>query len=56
MKHYYKTIDFVGNHLVVEIWHGSSKNTAWLYTTKKFVLPLGVFKPRNVPRETIKEF
>lgn len=56
MKQYYRTIDKLGDKLVIETWHGDTSRASWLLTNKFQVLPLGTKKPKNVPRETIKEF
>lgn len=54
MKQYYRTITKDGK--AIEIWHGDTARASWLLTTNKLVLPLGTHKPKNVLRETIKEF
>ena len=51
MKHYYKVITLRG----IEYWHGNTKNSTQLHKYG-FVIPLGTRRPRNVSRETIKEF
>ena len=50
-KQYYKII----RKGKVEIWHGESDRVHML-RHDSFILPLGYRKPRNVSRETIKEF
>lgn len=39
-----------------EYWRGKSENAGVLLTFGALVLPLGNKKPRNVSRETLKEF
>ena len=41
-----------------EIWHGESERADFLLNLGKpfIIIPLGTRKPRNVSRETIKEF
>lgn len=54
MKQYYRTIS--KNKSVIEIWYGDPARAGWLLETNKMVLPLGTHKPKNVSRETIREF
>ena len=54
MKQYYRTI--ANDVKTIEVWHGDTARASWLLTTNKLVLPLGTRKPKNVSRETIKEF
>lgn len=54
MKQYYRTISKDGKD--IEVWHGDPTRADWLLTRNKLVLPLGTKKPKNVSRETIKEF
>ena len=51
-KQYYKVIR--GGK--IEFWHGESARAAEALSHWFFILPLGSKKPRNVSRETIKEF
>lgn len=54
MNNYYKLIDPITNS--TEYWKGDTINSQWLLTTRKFILPLGNKLPKNVSRETLKQF
>lgn len=54
MINYYKLIDPITS--TTEYWKGDTSNSRWLLSTKKFILPLGNKLPKNVSRETLKEF
>lgn len=56
MKQYYRVIDKIDGQLKIETWHGDNLRANWLLRNKFQVLPLGTQKPKNVSRETIKEF
>lgn len=53
MKQYYRTINTNNSF---SYWHGDNERATWLLKTNKLVLPLGTRKPKNVSRETIREF
>lgn len=40
----------------IEYWRGDPANAGFLLTTGNFIIPTGTHKPRNVSRETIKQF
>ena len=52
MKQYYLVL--TAGHSAV--WHGDTKRSNTLTKLGGMILPLGTRKPRNVSRETIKEF
>ena len=52
MKHYYLHI----NTHHTEVWCGDNKRANVLLKMNGLILPLGTRKPRNVSRETLKEF
>lgn len=52
MKQYYCTID----NGVVQYWYGDSAKASLLLKFNRLILPLGTRKPRNVSRETLKQF
>ena len=57
MKQYYATIDTCKSpQNMVQYWVGDSRNAITLTHLNKLVLPLGTRKPRNVSRETLKQF
>ena len=56
MIQYYRTIDKLGDKLIIETWRGDNSRIGWLLKAKSQVLPLGTTKPKTVPHETIKEF
>lgn len=53
MKQYYRTLNADNT---TTYWHGDTIRAVWLLKTNKLVLPLGTHKPKNVSRETIREF
>lgn len=53
MKQYYRTINTDNTSTY---WHGDTTRATWLLKTNKLVFPLGTRKPKNVSRETIREF
>ena len=54
MKQYYKVIN-TSNHSI-EYWKGETSNSSWLLSTGNFIIPLGNRLPKNVSRETLKQF
>ena len=57
MKQYYATIDTCKSpQNMVQYWVGDNSKAVILTHSNKLVLPLGTRKPRNVSRETIKQF
>ena len=51
---YYKLFNPINK--TVEYWHGSPARSSFLLTIGVLILPLGSRLPKNVSRETIKEF
>ena len=51
---YYKLFNPITKQ--VEYWHGEQSRAGFLFTIGSSILPLGTRKPKNVSRETIKEF
>lgn len=57
MKQYYATIDTCNSpQNMIQYWVGDSSRAITLTKLNKLVLPLGTRKPRNVSRETLKQF
>lgn len=59
MKMYYALIDTNVKPLtqpIITYWMGDSTRASFLTRLRGSVLPLGTRKPRNVSRETIREF
>ena len=57
MKAYYATIDTCKPVKdMIQYWVGDNSKAVILTHSNKLVLPLGTRKPRNVSRETIKQF
>lgn len=60
MKQYYKCVrKYEDGELTIHYWHGDSSKEGsvdHLHYCYDFVIPLGTHKPKNVSRETIKEF
>ena len=54
MINYYRTINTTTGQ--IEVWKGDASKSHWLLTTSNLILPLGNKPPKNVSRETIKEF
>lgn len=54
MINYYKVIDITTHK--IEYWKGATSNSSWLLHTGNFIIPLGSRLPKNVSRETIKQF
>lgn len=54
MKQYYQLINTITNK--TEYWSGDSTHSSHLLKFGKLILPLGTHKPKNVSRETIKQF
>ena len=57
MKQYYATIDTCKPVKdMIQYWVGDSSKAIVLTKMNKLVVPLGTRKPRNVSRETLKQF
>lgn len=54
MKQYYKLYNT--NTQQFEYWHGDTTMSKFLLTLGRYIIPLGNKLPKNVSRETIKEF
>ena len=54
MINYYKVLN-TSNHKT-EYWKGDTSNSSWLLQTGNFIIPLGNKLPKNVSRETLKQF
>ena len=57
---YYKCIKFYKDkEATIDYWHGDSSkagSVSHLLDSYDAVIPLGVYKPKNVSHETIKQF
>jgi len=54
MKQYYYLYDTTFH--TKSCWHGDIEKADFLLQLAQMVIPLGTRRPRNVSRETIKEF
>lgn len=54
MKQYYLLINTTTS--TNEYWAGDNKNVDFLLKTNNLIIPLGSKKPKNVSRETLKQF
>ena len=52
MKQYYMVLD--ANK--IEYWTGDNSKSSFLTTLGYMIIPLGTRKPKNVSRETLKQF
>lgn len=56
MKQYYQLLDPSFNPPITTYWCGESSKATILTKLRGFVIPLGTRKPKNVSRETIRQF
>ena len=54
MINYYKIINT--NTHTIEYWKGDTSKSSWLLSTSNLIIPLGNKLPKNVSRETLKQF
>lgn len=54
MKQYYCMIDTTFH--TKRYWHGDNTKTKVILSLGDLIIPLGTKKPKNVSRETIREF
>lgn len=56
MIQYYRVLKLKPYNYSDAIWHGDSSKAHFLVLLGDFIIPLGTRKPKNVSRETIKNF